>query len=149
MLRKSGNGFRPMNKSTVRAGTAKPRPKKFPIEQTCGWVRVISVKQLVGTTDKSRWPASPEITVSHIKEFESRHGDLKAGEIVIFRSDYSDDCMQSGASSTKCMEAPLNGRAEGWPALDPDAILYLSSKGIRCVGTDGPRSEVSILARHS
>jgi kynurenine formamidase len=36
------------------------------------------------------------------------------------------------------MEEPLNGQREGWPAPCPDAILYLASKGIRCVGTDAP-----------
>src|SRR5262249_22975005 len=37
-----------------------------------------------------------------------------------------------------CMEDPLNGKREGWLAPGPDAIVYLASKGIRCVGTDGP-----------
>jgi hypothetical protein len=31
---------------------------------------------------------------------------------------------------------PLQGKAEGWPAPGPDAILYLKSKGIRCVASD-------------
>src|SRR5215510_14149411 len=36
------------------------------------------------------------------------------------------------------MEDPLNGKTEGWPAPGPEAILYLASKGVRCVGTDAP-----------
>ena len=121
-----------------KRGTSTTTVEKVPIEQTCGKARVISVKDLVGSTNKSHWPASPEIKASHIKEFEKAKGALNAGEIVIFRSDYSEKCAESSASGTTCMESPLNGKAEGWPALGPDAILYLSSKGIRCVGTDGP-----------
>ena len=37
-----------------------------------------------------------------------------------------------------CMEDPLNGVCEGWPAPGPEAIFYLGKKGIRCVGTDAP-----------
>jgi kynurenine formamidase len=38
----------------------------------------------------------------------------------------------------KCLEEPLNGKSEGWPAPGPEAIAYLAKKGIRCVATDGP-----------
>src|SRR5262249_14474524 len=37
-----------------------------------------------------------------------------------------------------CLADPLNGKSEGWPAPGPEAIVYLASKGIRCVATDGP-----------
>ena len=33
---------------------------------------------------------------------------------------------------------PLSGKSEGWPAPGPDAIVYLKSRGIRCVATDAP-----------
>ena len=36
------------------------------------------------------------------------------------------------------MADPLNGKSEGWPSPGPNTILYLSKRGIRCVGTDGP-----------
>ena len=36
------------------------------------------------------------------------------------------------------MAAPLAGKAEGWPAPTPDVMAYLSKKGVRCIGTDGP-----------
>jgi kynurenine formamidase len=119
-------------------GTSQMTTEQVPISQTCGWARVISVKHLIGKTDKARWPDSPEIKVSDIQEFEKGRGPLKAGEIVIFRSDYSEKCTQASSSASECMEAPLNGKAEGWPAPGPDVIVYLAQKGIRCVATDGP-----------
>ena len=33
---------------------------------------------------------------------------------------------------------PLAGKAEGWPAPDPEVIAYLADKGVRCIATDGP-----------
>ena len=33
---------------------------------------------------------------------------------------------------------PLSGKAEGWPAPGPDAIVYLKEKGIRCIASDAP-----------
>ncbi len=99
---------------------------------------MIDVTHLVGTTPKSAWPASPEITPAIIKQYEAQQGALKPGEIVLFRSGHLDKYFQPFPEGTACMADPLNGKSEGWPAPGPDAIMYLAEKGIRCVGTDGP-----------
>jgi kynurenine formamidase len=119
-------------------GTSGMTTEKIPISQTCGWARVIDVKHLTGTTDKKNWPASPEITKADIQAYEKRHGELKSDEIVIFHSGYTDQYFKPLPEGEKCLTDPLNGRSEGWPAPGPEAILYLASKGIRCVATDGP-----------
>jgi kynurenine formamidase len=119
-------------------GTSDITADKVPLSQTCGWLRVIDVRHLVGTTDKSKWPQSPEITVVDIQKFEREHGDLKPNEIVVFQSQHSDKCKQPLPGGNVCMTEPLNGKSEGWPSPGPNAIFYLSKKGIRCVGTDGP-----------
>jgi len=106
-------------------GTSDVTVEKVPLAQTQGWARVIDVK-------------APEISAAEIQKFEEKHGALKAGEIVIFRSGYSDVCMQGTAATNNCMSDALNGKREGWPAPGPEAILYLAKKGIRAVGTDGP-----------
>lgn len=112
--------------------------EKVPVEQTCGPARVIDVRHLVGTTDKKTWPASPEIAVADIQKHEKAHGDLRAGDIVIFRSGHSDRTFKPFPEGDACLSDPLNGKHEGWPAPGPDAIRYLADKGIRCVATDGP-----------
>lgn len=117
-------------------GVSQVTAEQVPLAQTCGWARVISVKHLIGKTDKARWPESPEIKVGDIQAYEAEQGDLNPGDIVIFRSDYSQRCTES--SPRDCMESPLNGTSEGWPAPGPAAIVYLAQKGIRCVATDGP-----------
>jgi kynurenine formamidase len=109
-----------------------------PLAQTCGTARIIDVKRLIGTTNKAAWPASPEIKVADIKQYEGRHGALNAGDIVIFHSGYSDTHFKPFPKGNTCMVDPLSGKSEGWPAPGPDAIVYLAEKGIRCVATDGP-----------
>ncbi len=111
---------------------------KVPIAQTCGPARVIDVAPLLGTTDKATWPASPEITLDLIRRDEVQYGELHAGEIVIFRSGWSDRTFKPLPAGRACVDDPINGRSEGWPAPGPEAIVYMAKKGIRCVATDAP-----------
>jgi kynurenine formamidase len=119
-------------------GTSDVTADKVPVEQTCGRARVIDVKQLIGTTAKDSWPASPEITPDVIVKYEKEHGELKPSDIVVFRSGHSDRHLKPFPAGNSCLADPLNGKSEGWPAPGPDAILYLAKKGVRCVATDGP-----------
>jgi kynurenine formamidase len=119
-------------------GTSNITADKVPIDQTCGPARVIDVKHLLGSTKKDTWPASPEITATDLLAYEKLHGELKAGDVVLFHSDWSDQHYKPLPAGSACMEDPLNGKREGWPALGPEAVLYLASKRIRCVGTDAP-----------
>src|SRR5437867_9243891 len=99
---------------------------------------MIDVRHLAGKTDRGNRPQSPEVTVADVQRFEREHGDLKPNEIVVCQSQYSDKCKQPLPGGNVCMADPLNGKAEGWPSPAPEVILYLSKKGIRCVGTDAP-----------
>jgi kynurenine formamidase len=119
-------------------GTSDMTADKVPLAQTCGWARVIDTRQRTGTTDPKSWPASPQITAADIRAYEDQHGALQPGEIVIFRNDYSDRYFMPFPAGRACMDDPLNGKTEGWPAPGPEAIVYLASKGIRCVATDAP-----------
>jgi kynurenine formamidase len=119
-------------------GTSDVTTEKVPVEQTCGRARVIDVKSLVGTTAKESWPASPEITPTLIEKYEKQHGELRPGDVVVFRSGYSDKHLKPFPAGNSCLADPLNGKSEGWPAPGPDAVLYLAKKGVRCVATDGP-----------
>jgi kynurenine formamidase len=119
-------------------GTSNVTAEKVPLAQTCGRARVLDVRSLLGTTDKKDWPASPEITPALIRAYEKDHGELKEGDIVVFRSGWSDQYVKTLPQGDACMADPLHGRSEGWPAPGPEAIVYLAGKGIRCVATDGP-----------
>ncbi len=114
---------------------------QMPLEQTLGEAHVIDVRKLTGTTKAADWPASPMITLDLIKKHEADVRPIKAGEIVIFFSGYSDESFKPLPASPeldRLFAAPLTGKAEGWPAPNPEVIAYLAQKGVRCIGTDGP-----------
>lgn len=119
-------------------GTSAVTTEKVPLAQTCGTARVIDVKHLLGTVPKDRWPASPEIGKADVQAFEKKHGPLAAGDIVVFRTDWSDEYYKPLPKGAACWDDPLNGKKEGWPAPGPEAIEYLASKGVRCIATDAP-----------
>jgi kynurenine formamidase len=121
-----------------RRGTSSMTTEQVPLAWTCGEARVIDVTRLVGTTKAKNWPASPEITVAHIKAFEKAHGTLNKGDVVIFRSGHIDKHFKPQPNDAGLWLDPLNGKAEGWPAPGPGAIVYLKERGIRCVATDAP-----------
>ena len=99
-----------------RRGISDVTTEKVPVEQTCGRARVIDVKSLIGTTAKAAWPASPEIAPAVIAKYEMDHGELKPGDVVVFRSGYSDKHLKPFPAGNSCMVDPLNGKSEGWPA---------------------------------
>lgn len=119
-------------------GTSELTTDKIPLSWTCGPARVIDVRSLVGTTDRKTWPASPEIQPSHIHAAERAGGELKPGDIVLFHTGHLDRHFRPRPHDTGVWSDPLSGKAEGWPAPGPAAIVYLKSKGIRCVATDAP-----------
>ena len=121
-----------------KRGTSDTTTEKVPIAQTCGPARVVDVAHLLGTTDSKSWPASPEITVDDIRREETSHGELQPGDIVIFHSGWSDRYCRPFPAGKACLDDPLNGRSEGWPAPGPEAVVYLAKKGIRCLATDAP-----------
>ena len=75
-------------KAYGRRGASSLTTEQVPLEWTCGAVRVIDVRPLVGSTPSKTWPASPEVTPAYIQAFETKHGLLKPGEIVLFRTDH-------------------------------------------------------------
>jgi kynurenine formamidase len=121
-----------------KRGTSNVTTDRVPLDQTCGWARVIDISKLVGSTDKANWPASPAITADHIRQYEQQHGELKRGEIVIFQTGHSEKHFKPLPEGDACIADPLNGKSEGWPAPNAEAIVYLADKGIRCVATDAP-----------
>jgi kynurenine formamidase len=121
-----------------RRGTSSMTTEKVPLEWTCGPARVIDVTELVGTTDKKSWPASPEIAPAHIEAYEHGHGALQAGDVVVFHTGHIDKHFRPQPADGAVWLQPLQGESEGWPAPSPDTIQYLKQRGIRCVATDAP-----------
>lgn len=121
-----------------RLGTSDMTTENVPLSWTCGPVRVVDVRSLVGSTAERSWPASPEITAAHIQATERASGDLRPGDIVLFHTGHLDKHLRDQPQASGVWSDPLSGKAEGWPAPGPEAIVYLNEKGIRCVATDAP-----------
>jgi kynurenine formamidase len=90
----------------------------------------------MGKTKKADWPVSPTIMEAEIRAYEKKEGELKPGEIVLFRSMWTDKYYRTGPGGG--VHGRTVDRQEGWPALHVGAIVYLASKGVRFVGTDAP-----------
>ncbi|MFN8711169.1 MAG: cyclase family protein [Planctomyces sp.] len=123
--------FGPLGRSSMTT-------EKVPLEWTCGPVRVIDVRGLIGSTNKANWPASPEITPAMVEEFETKSGRLKPGDIVVFQTGHVDRFLKAAPNDLGMWSDPIGGKTEGWPAPSPDTIKLLKGRGIRCVATDAP-----------
>ena len=119
-------------------GTSAMTTEQVPLDWTSGQARVIDTRKLVGTTDKKTWPNSPEITKALIEADEKAHGQIKPGQVVIFRTGHLDTHLKPTPDDKATWVDPLTGKSEGWPAVGPEAVTYLKSKGVRCVATDAP-----------
>ncbi len=117
-----------------KRGTSDMTVEKVPLEDLMGPAYIIDVKELLGSGSTG----SPKITVKHVQAQEAKTRPIAAGDVVIFRSGYTDQYFKPIPDGTRLMADPLAGKAEGWAAPDADVIAYLAGKGVRCVGTDGP-----------
>lgn len=119
-------------------GTSELTTEKIPLDWTCGPLRVIDVRSLVGTTDRKSWPASPEITPAHLEAAEREHGPIRPGDVVVFQTGHLDKHLRPAPNDAGVWADPLLGKSEGWPAPGPAAIEYLKKRSVRCVATDAP-----------
>ena len=119
-------------------GTSTMTTELVPLSWTCGRVRIVDVRSLVGSTSAKAWPTSPEITVAHIQAAEKANGALTAGDIVLFHTGHLERHLRPEPNDAGVWSNPLQGKSEGWPAPGPNAIVYLKRKGIRCVAIDAP-----------
>ncbi len=123
-----------------RRGTSDVTTEKVPISQTCGPARVIDVAHL-RRHDGQQGAGRPRRRSPRTKS-----GSDEARSTASCKPGISSSSAAAGATGIfrpfpegkACLDDPLNGRSEGWPAPGPDAIVYLASKGIRCVATDAP-----------
>ena len=103
-----------------RRGTSDMTTEKVPLSQTCGPARVIDVRPLVGSTDQGELAGVAGDHGGDIRKDEKKHGELQAGDIVIFQSGWSDRYCRPLPLGKACMDDPLNGKSEGWPAPGPE-----------------------------
>jgi kynurenine formamidase len=107
---------------------------KVPLTQVMGPAAVVEV----GGDLDAEPGRSPFITPGHLRDFESAHGPLAAGEVVLFRTGW-DRRYRPLPEGKGYLEEVLVGRLQpGWPAPAVDTMQLLLERGVRCVGIDAP-----------
>src|SRR5207247_11153760 len=109
---------------------------RVPAWQLVGEACVIDVRELL---DKGAKGYSSLIMKRHITEWEKKYRALKAGDVVLFYSGYSDQYYRPGRAGRRYMAEPLEGKSPAWPDPHPEAMEYLASRVVLTLPTDSPR----------
>lgn len=105
--------------------------EQLPLKQMMGPAAVIDVRPLIDgfpTGEATHLRESPVIRKSYIEEWEREHGELEPGEIVLFRTGWSDAYYVPYPEGF--------GYDRSHPAPGAEAIEHLYERGVRHIGID-------------
>jgi kynurenine formamidase len=111
-----------------RAYTDKIEPWQFG-----GEACVVDVRDLL---DKAPKGTSPLVRPEHVARFEQQHRPVRFGDVVLFRSDYSDKYYRPLPEGRRFIADILDRKAPGYPDPDPDCMEFLGKRGVLTLGTD-------------
>ena len=108
---------------------------RLDLARLIGSAAVVDVRSLGGHTSLG---FSPPITRSHLESWEGDHGPFRAGDVALLWTDWS-RFYAAGPKGRRYVHGPLVTKSSpGWPALDPEAAIFLCERGVVTVGTDAP-----------
>lgn len=108
--------------------------EKVPAWQFCGEACVIDIREHIDEAkDGESYLIRPEI----VQAWEKKHRPLHFGDVVLFRSDYSDRYYKPFPAGERFVTTALRKETAGWPAPTPETMQYLGSKGVMTLGLDG------------
>ena len=94
---------------------------------------IVDVRDLL---DKAPNGTSPLVRREHVERFEKKHRQLRFGDVVLFRSDYSDKYYQPFPAGTRYIADALDRKSPGYPDPDPDCMEFLATRNVMTLGTD-------------
>ena len=106
-----------------------------PAWQFGGEACVIDCRDLIDSKTDGR---SELITKDRVIAWEEQHRTLKPGDVVLFRSGYSDKYYQPLPAGRRVLADPLEAKTPAWPNPDPECMEYLASRKVMTLGTDSP-----------
>jgi kynurenine formamidase len=109
--------------------------EQIPLEQLVGPARVMDVRDLLGSAAPG---VSPEITLDRVRAWEEQSASLRAGDVLLLRSDWDARYVPGPAGSAYVHDVIVMKSAAGWPAPTPEMARYVAERGVRCLGTDAP-----------
>ena len=108
--------------------------EKVPAWQFCGEACVID---LTARRDEAEPGTSHLIGPEAVREWEIAHRPLGAGDVVLFRSGYTDAYYRPFPAGDRFVATVLAKKAPGWPAPTPETMTYLADRGVTTLAIDG------------
>lgn len=109
---------------------------RVPLERHIGPAAVIDATGLTG--HDCQLGESPVISAADVERWEREHGQLRPGDICLFRTGW-DTWYRRGAAGTGYVhDVVVTRTVPGWPAPEVETISLLLDRGLQCVGTDAP-----------
>lgn len=94
---------------------------------------VVDVRDLLDQAPKG---VSPLVKPEHVQRFEKQHRPVRFGDVVLFRSDYSDTYYRPFPEGTRFIADVLDRKSPGYPDPDPECMEFLGKRGVLTLGTD-------------
>ncbi len=107
---------------------------KVPAWQFCGEACVID---LTKHRDDAAHGESFLIGPEHVREWELSHRPLGPGDVVCFRTDYTDTYYKPFPAGERFVGDALRKKAPGWAAPKPATMTYLADRGVKTLASDG------------
>ncbi len=105
----------------------------IPPWQMGGEACVVDIRDLL---DKAEKGVSPLVEPEHVQRFERQHRTLRLGDVVLFRSDYSDRYYRPFPEGKRYIADVLDRKAVGYPDPSPACMEFLANRGVMTLGTD-------------
>ena len=94
---------------------------------------VVDVRDLLDQAPKG---VSPLVMRQHVERFEKANRQLRFGDVVLFRSDYSDKYYRPFPEGKRFLNDPLDRLSPAYPDPDPECMEFLATRGVMTLGTD-------------
>jgi kynurenine formamidase len=108
---------------------------QIPPWQFGGEACVVDCRDLFDTAANGH---SSLVTRDKIIDWEAKNRELRFGDVVLFRSDYSDRYYKPLPAGRRFLAEPLERKAPAWPDPDPACMEFLATRRVMTLGTDSP-----------
>ena len=108
--------------------------EKVPAWQFCGEACVVDV---TAYRDKAALGQSYLIGPEIVVEWEKNNRRIEPGDVVLFRSDYTDKYYKPFPAGDRFVSKTLKKEAPAWPAPTPETMEFLAKRGVTTLGLDG------------
>ncbi|MEQ9379415.1 MAG: cyclase family protein [Pirellulales bacterium] len=94
---------------------------------------VVDVRDLL---DQAPNGVSPLFGPERVERFEEQYRPVHFGDVVLFRSDYTDRYFQPLPQGRRFIADILDRKAPGYPDPNPECMEFLGERGVLTLGTD-------------